>query len=411
MKTSRFLDFRRAFLRRWSVGPFNRFVELVGQPVFVAVVVCLAFLAKEKENTIPAFANAFFYFTGLYAFWVGLFGSCQSINGEVQNGEWSYWTLGLRRNIPRHVLSVFSVNLAYTFWIVLLFLASVVAVSGILSTSRDFNPFIACFLTQNNASADSLWQCGYMLKPILVGKLGVLGPLLFSSGLYAISLLTAAVCGICFGMFLSVAFRDPSVSLNASVAFVVLLGMLSLLGLQGDKSRCSPKDNKSLDRCFASWYESVRSDETASGSDATDFLVGVSRILPQRYFFNIARMPMEKHVDKIIVENIRKELDERAAENVDENEGWWRKAEGTLNNHGRAAWGLDDTDTPEDLKQLATAILADATFFGKHGIGLWFPTFAKAIALETIPLVAMCFFCLLFVNAGVLWLPAYRQLR
>ena len=340
-----------------------------------------------------------------------MFGSCQSINGEVQNGEWSYWTLGLRRNIPRHVLSVFSVNLAYTFWTVALFLASVVVVSGILATDRGFNPFIACFLTQNNASADSLWQCGYMLKPILVGKLGAFGPLIFSSGLYAISLLAAAVCGICFGMFLSVTFRDPSVSLNASVAFVVLLGMLSLLGLQGDKSRCSPKDNKSLDRCFASWYESARANETASGSAATDFLVDVSRVLPQRYFFNIARMPMEKHVDKIIVENIRKELDELAAEDVGEDEGWWRKDDGTLNNHGRTVWGLEATDTPDDLEQLATAISSDEAFSEKHGIGLWFPTFAKAIALETLPLVVMCFFCLLFVNAGVLWLSAYRQLR
>jgi hypothetical protein len=418
MKGIPVLDFRRAFSRRWAVGLWPRLFEFVFQPVFVAAVVCLAFLAKEKENTIPAFANAFFYFTGLYAFWVGLFGACQSLNGEVQNGEWSYWTLGLRRFIPTHVMSIFSVNLACALWNVALFSITVVAISSLcLGKEAGFNPFVSCFLTQNPSHADPLWQCGFMLKPLLVAKFGAFGPLLFATCLYALSLFAAAVCGVCFGMLLSVLFPDPSVSLNASVAFVVLLGMISLLGLQGDKSRNSGKENRSLDLCFASRFEFERADNHSSGSKAMDSLVALSRILPQRYFFNVARMPIEKHIDKSVSEAIRNELCMMASIPTDETEVWWEKDEPSYTNNGRGAWGLDASAEPGNLIALAAEISefrdnnTGMTFSEKYRIALWRRLFLKSIFHEMVPLIWMCLFCLFIVNVGVLTFPAYRQLR
>ena len=48
MNESSLLDFRRSFRRRWSVSPFCRLADWFGQPVFVAIIVCLAFLAKNR---------------------------------------------------------------------------------------------------------------------------------------------------------------------------------------------------------------------------------------------------------------------------------------------------------------------------------------------------------------------------
>lgn len=406
----KFLDFRRVFRRRWAVGPMNRFAEFIGQPVFVGVVVCMAFLAKEKESAIPAFSHAFFYFTGLYAFWVGLFGSCQSVDSEVQNGEWSYWTLGLRRSIPRHIAAIFGVNLACSLWNVLVFLATVLAVSGFLSLHRDFNPFVSLFLATDGASADSLWQCGYILKSLLVAKCGAFGPLLFSASLYSFSLFAATVCGVCFGMFFSAVFRDPSVALNVSVAFVVLLGMLSLVGLQGDKSRSGARDVRSLDRAFAPQFELSRCVHASSGSGAVDVLVAFSRILPQRYFFNIARLTAEKNIDKDARLAIEHELDSLCGPD-EEDFVWWRKDAPMTTNIGWDSWNLDSHGDPDDLFALAGAISSTPGFEAQHRIGLYWRFLIRAVVAETVPMIAMCLFCLLSVNALVLALPVYRQLR
>ena len=413
MSGSVFLDFRRVFSRRWAVGPANRFAEYVGQPIFVAIVVCMAFLAKERESTLTAFSNAFFYFTGLYAFWVGLFGSCQSINSEVQNGEWSYWTLGLRRSISHHVTAVFSVNLVCAIWIVLLFLAVVVSVSGYLSVHRGFNPFVSVFLTTNSAAADSLWQCGYILKPLLIAKFGVFGPLVFATAIYALSLFAAVVCGVCFGMLFSAVFRDPSVSLNASVAFVVLLGMLSLLGLQGDKSRSGSREVKSLDRGFAPLFESRRdrNGETESKATAVDVLVSFSRILPQRYFFNIARLPAEKDISDKARETIESELERIAGTNGNDDSVWWRKNVPIMTNLGWASWDLMPPGDPNNMDDLAAEILSHNGFDDRHGIPYYWSLIRRAIMAELLPLVFMCIACLFSVNVCVLTIPTYRQLR
>lgn len=405
------LDFRRAFSRRWAVGFWPRLFEFVFQPIFVAVVVCLAFLAKEKESTIPAFANAFFYFTGLYAFWVGLFGSCQSLNGEVQNGEWSYWTLGLRRYIPGHVLSVLGVNLVCALWNVALFIVSVVAISHFLPSCKGFNPFVSCFLTLDCLAADPFWQCGYMLKPLLVAKYGACGPLLFATGVYSLSLFAATICGVCFGMLLSL-LPDPEISLNASVAFVVLLGMISLLGLQGDEGRSGNRP-PSLKREFANRLESRHFSDFKTENRSVRTLICVSRFLPQRYFFNMARMPLEKGNDESMIQSIRDDLDRSS--NLET--AWWNCTDSLTTSSAKWAldkWGIPASTSnppPDAGSYLAEQIKKDRNFESRNQIQRYWKTFWKAQRLELARLVWMCLICLFIVNVGVLTLPPYRRLR
>ena len=411
MTRTHLLDFKRAFSRRWAVGVLPRLFEFVFQPIFVALVVCLAFLAKEKESSIPAFSNAFFYFTGLYAFWVGLFGSCQSLNGEVQNGEWSYWTLGLRRYIPGHVLSVFGVNLVCALWNMALFIVSVVVVSCFLPSCRGFNPFVSCFLTLDSLAADPFWQCGYMLKPLLVAKYGACGPLLFATGVYSLSLFAATICGVCFGMLLSL-LPDPAISLNASVAFVVLLGMISLLGLQGDKGR-SGKPPPSLTSEFANRFESRHFSNCKTENRAVRALIWGSRFLPQRYFFNMARMPLEKNNDESMIQSICKGLDLSG----NSESAWWNCTEQLTSpsaNWALKRWGIPAStgDPPPDASAyLAAHIKSDPDFERRNQIKRYWKTFWKAQWLELVPLGWMCLICLLAVNVGVLTLPQYRRLR
>ena len=455
MKTSHFLDFRRAFRRRWAVGWSCRIADFVGQPVFVAVVVGLAFLAKDVKSLV-AFSHAFFYFTGLYAFWVGMFGSCQSLNGEVQNGEWSYWTLGLRRNIPRHVCSVFAVNVVCAFWNVALFLAITVAVGGILARTRGFNPFVAMFLTLGDS--DAFWQAGYMLKPLLVSEFGLFGPILFSTAIFGISLFSAALCGVCFGMLFSAVFKDPAVSLNGTVGFVVLLGMLSLLGLQGDKSRSDKAPN--LSREFLPRIEArhLKPGMGKAKEPALRFLVDVSRYLPQRYFFNIARMPMQKNVDDFVYESLKTGLEQRidhdfakkavlglrselspledrnlrpcaleairrdldVLENPDEFVGWWQATRQPKNNCALSFWqfcsggespAVENVPAERMTEFLAGRIADSPGFADRFRFDLYARTLIRAIAEEMLPLFLMCLVCLSIVHVCVLMLPAYRQLR
>ena len=71
-----------------------------------------------------------------------------------------------------------------------------------------------------------------------------------------------------------------------------------------------------------------------------DVLVAFSRILPQRYFFNIARLTAEKNIDKEARLAIERELD-CLCEPDDEDNAWWRKDAPMTTNVGWEAWDLD----------------------------------------------------------------------
>ncbi len=89
------LDVRRLFVRRISANLPSLLLENLLQPAGVACVVLFAFVNRADPEDLR---ETLVYFSTLFAFWIGMFGSCQSINAELRNGEWSYWVLGLGRN-------------------------------------------------------------------------------------------------------------------------------------------------------------------------------------------------------------------------------------------------------------------------------------------------------------------------
>ena len=214
-------------------------------------------------------------------------------------------------------------------------------------------------------------------------------------------------------MLFSAGFRDPSVSLNVSVAFVVLLGMLSLLGLQGDKSRSGSREVKNLDRGFAPCFEVCREirGESTTTMTAVNVLVTFSRLLPQRYFFNIARLPTEKNVDDGVRSAIESELERLAGTDDEDDSVWWRKNVPMTTNLGWAGWGLTPSGEPDNLNDLASAISGVGDFEKQHRIHLYWRLLRRALLAEITPMGIMCIICLVAVNACVLVLPVYRQLR
>ena len=126
--TGFWLDFQRVFSRRVSGNAKSVWLELVLQPLVVAALVFIAFL--NREDVDPYRLN-FLYFSTLYAFWVGLFGSCQAINSEVRSGEWCYWVLGMGRNRTTHVLAIGTSCLLFAFIQCLVFLVAIATLSGI----------------------------------------------------------------------------------------------------------------------------------------------------------------------------------------------------------------------------------------------------------------------------------------
>ena len=131
--TGFWLDFRRVFSRRVSGNVKSVLLELVVQPLVVAALVFIAFLNRDK---VDPYRLNFLYFSTLYAFWVGLFGSCQAINSEVRSGEWCYWVLGMGRNRTTHVFAIGISCLLFALVQCAVFLLAVVILSGVAGIDK-----------------------------------------------------------------------------------------------------------------------------------------------------------------------------------------------------------------------------------------------------------------------------------
>ena len=280
------LDFRRVASRRISGNVWSLLLELVFQPLVVALLVYVAFI--HRDDVDPYRLN-FLYFSTLYAFWVGLFGACQAINTEMKSGEWCYWVLGMGRNQAVHVLAIFVSCLLFALIQCIVFLSSVIVLSGVVNAP--FNHFVEMFVsTGTNATVDPIYQMNGVLWYVLSAKWGALGPAAFATIIFGFALVSALVTGTSFGLLFGALFRDPATSLNIAVGFIVLLGMVSLCGLQGDGT-------EKVDALFAplrEWrtvYATMSREHFAS--NATPAAV-ISCALPQRYFFNIGRVTFNK---------------------------------------------------------------------------------------------------------------------
>ncbi len=304
------LDFKRAWGRRTCGNRVALALENLFQPCAVAVVVAIAYLCR---GDVEAHRDTFVYFSGLYAFWIGLFGSCQSVNRELQNGEWRYWVLGLGRNRHIHATAIAMVNFLFSLMQLVCFIMMIALIGWVnsLCGGNILPNFLQMFVSTDSSLASPLFQMGCWLRRLVAANFGtVAGPLMFAMFFFSLSLFCAMVTGCGFGFMFSAMFKSPSVSLNLSVGFVVILGTLSLCGLRGTGSQSG---DDSVTCAFFPEIERYASEQDAREKDAGEmdesgkihlkklgpnsnvrWLVTASRFLPQRYFFNLGRLTFNR---------------------------------------------------------------------------------------------------------------------
>lgn len=290
------LDVRRLFVRRVSANVCNLIIENVAQPIAVALVVVFAFLNRVDPFH---FSTNFIYFTTLYAFWVGMFGSCQSLNTELRNGEWSYWILGLGRNRIVHLLAICFTNLLFAFLQIALFVGTILAFKYLVSFHSGFGleavyrNFVNCFVSCTKDKS-ALFQMQGLLKLYLEHMMPGRGSEVFAFGIFSFSLVSAVISGVGFGVLFSTLFRDPVVSLNVSVGFVVVIGMLSYVSLKDGQGG---EEEKFLDREFN--LSIIRDCNGAMKgcrpSNLLSALSLLSQVLPQRYFYNMGSLTFPRN--------------------------------------------------------------------------------------------------------------------
>ncbi len=298
------LDVRRILSRRISGNVVTFLLETFLQPVLVAIVVGIAFIGRDDPMEQR---ESFVYFSTLYAFWIGLFGSCQTFNSEIKNGEWSYWILGMDRSPAMHLLASCFANLLLAVLQAGIFLASffcfrLLSWIGFLSIGRIYANFIDIFLPLSSGDGSELFLMQGLMRCILDSFQRVPYAGIYCAFVFGTALVTAVLSGVGFGLLFSASFKDTAASLNASVGFVVILGIISFVGLRGTvhgrelsdlKRRFSPRIFE-IERPFG---------EARCESRGVDVLVFCSRFLPQRYFYNIGTIPFRRSIVTWKLEN------------------------------------------------------------------------------------------------------------
>ena len=431
------LDFRRVLSRRSSGNVRSLLLELVVQPIAVAGLVFIAFLNRGE---IDPYRQNFLYFSTLYAFWVGLFGACQALNSEVRCGEWCYWVLGMGRNRTVHVLAVLASCLLFAFVQCLVFLLAVTIVSGAADTP--FNHFVDMFVAipDGEASVDPIYQMNGAFWYVLSAKWGLAGPAGFAAGLFALSLFVALVSGTMFGILFGAVFREPAISLNMAVGFVVLLGMVSLCGLKGD-------GKEKVDALFAPLRDGTTVRATMNREHFASNAVpaaAISYVLPQRYFFNIGAITFNRDWsdERAVQEALRGRFavgadsanprtghsKRGASESVTRFNAQWTTTMDGANFSTSAGigkwingWGVDlppDSETDQFADWGEPTPHEMVRFLKRHpehrrgwNVALHRKLLLSSIGMELLPLLLIDFLCLVGTLLAVWKKPCYQQLR
>ena len=284
------LELSRVWSNYRDKGLARLLCDIVVIPFLVALMLMFAYVCRDNAND---HRTSFVYFCTLYSFWCGLFGSCQAFNGEAASGEWSYWVLGQRRPIMPHLAAHFGVGLASA----VVQLTACACFMGIFSL---FVPDASLIRTIADmlASGGDYGLPGYWCLLNCGGEahyyLAVLKYLF--AGLFA-----AALAGTCMGMLISSLFRNPQASLSASVCLIVacsVLSQTSIRGLSGNNARdFAPVSLVVRQRmqCARHHVEFCRyKSENLTAWKNGGAVELSSWLLPQRFFFNIARIPFFK---------------------------------------------------------------------------------------------------------------------
>ena len=308
------LEFRRVVATTWNRGLWRTVFEFVVLPLMVAFIMVSSFLARSQPD---AQGEAFLFFGTIYAFWCGLFGTCQAFNGEVNSGEWSYWMLGLHRGVVRHYIAHFAAGFFFAMLqvgISLLFLWSLWKIGAVIKplgfffmAPDDGNSFINQFGTIFGKGNAYNLQGLYAAMKHADDAVGNDHVLWFStcSGFYLGAVTMAVASGVSIGLLVSAICPTPHVSQNVAVLLIVACCICSHTGTVGfgNASR-TEREFAPIDLIIRQKGRQYQDAKTYDGLPKTErrqtqwkdggAVEQLSFVLPQRYFFNIARIPCLK---------------------------------------------------------------------------------------------------------------------
>lgn len=271
-------EFRRANGKQFE-GKGKRSVFFI--PFLVGLIVFAAFLARSEINP-----ERFIFFTTIYAFWIGIFNSCQIVNGAVASGEWNYWVLALRRPFFGFILANTVVSMLLSLVQAAVFASAVLLFSLMHGQDSLFNVFI----TRSQLPV-------YFIEEVAGVPLNALISTLFLS-----SLAMAVVAGTGLGTFVSCATKDTLGALKVAVGVMVVSMISSTTVLRGDQRSMpvSPPLYLKFTSPAPFWtsFATLSSKESNAGF-WPHLLEDLSFALPQRYFFNIGRI-----LDKDVLESV-----------------------------------------------------------------------------------------------------------
>ena len=290
-------DFLRCFRRQWHA---KSRISSALIPAAVAVLVWLAFLFQRN---VSGDMDRFVFFSTLYCFWIGLFNACQTLNGAVESGEWSYWVLGFRRSFPRFFFANFLSTLTGTLMQTAVFLGSLFLLSHIAGEAAfSGGNKILFLLGGTNNYVKGLWEVSLLPKWIL------------SAAFLGTACTSASICGVSFGIFISAVWRHAADSLKTAVACIVLVMISSSLVLDEKEKYPFVSDLVSGQKMFQpfKFFKAGTAELQDSGKVV---LAGASFVFPQRYFYNVGYLP--RLMDK--------EALNRCLENQNQESGLWEK--------------------------------------------------------------------------------------
>ena len=308
------LELRRVVSTTWNRGLWRTVFEFVVLPLMVAFIMVSSFLARSAPD---AQGEAFLFFGTIYAFWCGLFGTCQAFNGEVNSGEWSYWMLGLHRGVVRHYIAHFAagfffamlqVGISLFFLWGLWKLGAIVKPLGFIFVAPDYgNSFINQFGSMlKGGTAYNLQGFGAAMNAAnYAGGTDNVLWFITCSRFYLGAVAMAVASGVSIGLLVSAICPTPHVSQNAAVLLIVACCICShtgTVGFGGDarsEREFAPVDlivrQKGRQYQDAKTYDGLPSQKRRQTQWKDGGTVEqLSFLLPQRYFFNIARIPCLK---------------------------------------------------------------------------------------------------------------------
>lgn len=306
-----FLEIKRVLTTTWSRGRGRNVLEFIVLPFLVAYIMVTAFLARSDPG---AQGEAFLFFGTLYAFWCGLFGACQAFNGEVNSGEWSYWMLGMNRSVVKHYAAYLAVTFVFALIQVMLSLVFVwfmwqvgiwvQSIAYIFIAHGDGGTFVEQVGSMLEGGSAFNLQGLQAIMNYVNHKEGETNWLWFGFCLqyYSVGVAAAVASGAVIGLLLSALCSTPQISLSAAVFLIVACCICSHTGILGFGSNSkSEREFAPISLIFgqqgrefqsADDYERVSEKEKVQTRYKDGGMVEqMSFLLPQRFFFNIARIP------------------------------------------------------------------------------------------------------------------------